>query len=282
MKNSPKKFNYNFIDSQKFLIRDLKSEYKRNKIIDYIVLDNFIKKEHVADIAKEHNDVPEEYWLKYNHFNQKKMGISDLTLMGNKTQSLIEELSSKPFTNWLNNLTGFKNLISDPDLDGGGLHKISTGGYLNIHTDFQNHTKNKNWKRRLNLLLYLTPEYKDSWNGNLELRDYRDQSVIESISPKFNRCIIFTTNKKSFHGHPLPLTPTDDLSRRSLALYYFEKDDKALPLKPTFYVANPNDKFMKKILIRMDVYALYFFSLLKRYTKVDNKTFDKIRKILFK
>ena len=74
MKNSPKKFNFNFLDSQTFLIRDLKSEYKKNKNIDYIVLDNFLKKEHVEEIAKEHNNIPEEYWLKYNHFNQKKNG----------------------------------------------------------------------------------------------------------------------------------------------------------------------------------------------------------------
>ena len=113
MKNSPKKFNFNFLDSQKFLIRDFKSEYIKNKNIDYIVLDNFLKKEHVEEIAKEHNNIPEEYWLKYNHFNQKKMGISDLSLMGNKTQLLIDELSSIQFTSWLNNLTGFKNLISD-------------------------------------------------------------------------------------------------------------------------------------------------------------------------
>ena len=32
MKNSPKKFNFNFLDSQKFLIRDFKSEYKKIKI----------------------------------------------------------------------------------------------------------------------------------------------------------------------------------------------------------------------------------------------------------
>ena len=282
MSKNLEKYNFEFVAPQNLQMSNFLNEYNKNETIKYIVLDDFIKKELINIIAKEHSEIPQTSWLKYNHFNQKKMGISDLSLMGTKTKSLISELSSQKFTDWLSNLTSFKNLISDPELDGGGLHKISKGGYLNIHTDFQSHTKNRNWKRRLNLLLYLTPEYNESWNGNLEFRDYRDKSIIDSISPKFNRCVIFTTNKKSFHGHPLPLNPRDDLSRRSLALYYFQMDNKVLPLKPTYYISVPKDKILKKILIRMDVYALYFFSLLKRYSGVDNKTFDKIRKKFFK
>ena len=52
------------------------------------------------------------------------MGLSNTNLMGKRTKDLINELSSTTFTNWLSDLSGIKNLISDPSLDGGGLHKI--------------------------------------------------------------------------------------------------------------------------------------------------------------
>ena len=73
----------------------------------------------------------------------------------------------------------------------------------------------------------MSPEYKKSWRGELELRDYKDNKIIESISPKFNRCVIFITDSKSYHGHPKPLNSPKNLARRSLALYYFQVSKKS-------------------------------------------------------
>lgn len=275
-----KKFNIVAMDN--FILENLKKEYTENNNFKFVVIDNFLKNQFVKKIAQEHKEISEEYWIKYNHFNEKKMGLEKISLMGKTTKILVQELSSKLFLQWLSELSGFNNLISDPDLDGGGLHKINKGGYLNIHTDYQSHTKKKNWKRKINLLLYLTPEYKDNWGGNLEFRDYRDKSLIKSITPKFNRCVIFSTDKKSFHGHPLPLECPENSARRSLALYYFQKEEKDLPLKPTLYTSIPSDNIIKKILIKLDVYAVYFYSLMKRYSNLDNHKFNKFISRFFK
>ena len=51
-------------------------------------------------------------------------------MMGETSKAVIDELSSKKFLSWLENLTGISGLISDPDLDGGGLHMIEKGGFL--------------------------------------------------------------------------------------------------------------------------------------------------------
>ena len=277
-----KKHRFQFISINTLDKESIKIKFNRKDVFKYIILDNFIDKKYSIGIAKEHKAIPDEAWLKYNHYNQKKMGLSDLQAMGPLTQKLIRELSSKSFTNWLSFISNFENLISDPTLDGGGLHKISKGGYLNIHTDFQSHTKNKNWRRRINLLLYLSPEYKKSWKGELELRSYKDNTIVESIVPKFNRCVIFVTDNKSFHGHPIPLNAPNSLARRSIALYYFQVLDKDLPLKPTKYIPINSDNKMKKILIKIDVMAVYIFSFMKRYSSISNDSFGKIRKFFGK
>ena len=254
----------------------LKEQFEENNVIKYIILDHFIKGNDASLIATEHEAVPPEYWLDYSHTNQIKTGLTDKSLMGKNTRLLIEELSSSVFLEWLSGLTGFKDLIVDPKLDRAGLHKIKTNGYLNVHTDEQSHTKHKYWKRRLNLLLYLSPDYEKNWGGNLELWDYTNRKLIESISPEFNRCVIFATDDKSYHGHPSPLNCPENSARKSLALYYYQKTNKALPVTPTNYMSLPNDDIKKRFSIRLNVFFLYCFALLKRYTKLDDEYIKRI------
>ena len=54
-------------------------------------------------------------------------------------------------------------------MDGGGLHRSLPGGFLNVHTDFSAHHSKPGWRRRVNLLLYLNPEWQPDWGGELEL-----------------------------------------------------------------------------------------------------------------
>ena len=258
----------------------LKEQFEENNVIKYIILDHFVTGNYASLVAKEHKEVPQEYWLDYSHTNQIKTGLTNKSLMGKNSRLLIEELSSSIFLEWLSGLTGFEDLIVDPELDRAGLHKIKKNGYLNVHTDEQSHTQHKYWKRRLNLLLYLSPDYEKSWGGNLELWDDRNRRPIESISPEFNRCVIFATDNKSYHGHPSPLNCPENSARRSLALYYYQKTNKALPVTPTNYMSLPNDDIKKRFSIRLNVFFLYCFALLKRYTKLDDEFFKKISSFL--
>ena len=91
-----------------------------------------------------------------------------------------------------------------------------------------------------------------------------EKKKIKEIFPKFNRCVIFLTNKKSFHGHPKKLNCPNNVSRKSVAAYYFVNTYKKLPLSPTQYISRPNDNFKNKILINLDKKFNYFYSILKR------------------
>jgi Rps23 Pro-64 3,4-dihydroxylase Tpa1-like proline 4-hydroxylase len=125
---------------------------------------------------------------------------------------------------FLEELTGIKNLMADELLMGGGLHRIKSGGKLSIHKDYTVHPLKKIY-RRLNLLLYLNKDWKNEWEGNLELWDKNMKNAEVKVEPIFNRVVIFTIGDDSLHGHPVPLNAPSDINRDSIALYYFTEEN---------------------------------------------------------
>ena len=244
----------------------------------YIIIDNFLEEDSAESLLKEFGQRPSDggSWNQYTHFNERKSGLTRMKAMGNETRSVINELSSSEFVRWLSNLSGIEGLIADPDLDGGGLHEIRTGGFLNIHTDFLSHTERPHWRRQLNLLLYLNKGWRSEWNGDLELWDEGMGSQVASIEPLFNRCVIFHTTEKSFHGHPIPVACPKENSRKSLALYYFSDAGVPLKLKPTYYRAKPDEPLVKHALVAVDRWMVRAYSFLKRYTPINDGVISKL------
>ena len=201
----------------------LNVSFTTNKPFSHVVLDNFIDEKLLKDILDEFPDLSKiKSMMEFNNSREKKIisrGFSDISP---KAFELISYLNSDLFLTYLQNLTGIKELlISDPYLTGGGYHEIKNGGVLKVHVDFNKHSY-INLDRRVNLLLYLNPGWKKEWGGNLELYYENDlKSPCVSITPEFNRCVIFSTTSFTYHGNPDPLMCPSGISRKSMALYYF-------------------------------------------------------------
>jgi len=135
------------------------------------------------------------------------------------TWHTLNYLNSDKIIKFISQITKIDNLLSDDTFLGGGIHKVATNGFLNIHKDFKIHFK-KNYIRKLNLLVYLNEDWKDDYNGNLELWDKNLQNCVVQVRPLFNRAVLFYT-PDSYHGHPIPLNTPSDMCRHSLALYYY-------------------------------------------------------------
>ncbi len=135
-------------------------------------------------------------------------------------RSLLAELNGAAFTGFLEALTGIEGLIPDPWHLGGGLHETLPGGHLSVHADFNLHPRLK-LERRLNLLIYLNPDWQAGWGGELELWDREMRACRVRVAPSLARAVIFNTDADSFHGHPEPLACPPDRSRRSIAAYYY-------------------------------------------------------------
>jgi len=176
-------------------------------------------------------------WTKRDTVHQpKKQGIghaSRLKGVDPDLLNLLNAFNSYPFLNFLKKLTGIDKLLPDPYFHGGGFHQILNGGKLAVHTDF-NDLKKLDIYRRINVLFYLNKNWKDSYNGNLELWSSGCQERVKSISPTFNKLVVFDTDKESFHGHPTPLNTSDNIIRKSIALYYYT----AQPVNESKYDGN--------------------------------------------
>jgi hypothetical protein len=135
-------------------------------------------------------------------------------------RGLFYSFNSAPFIRVLENITGIKGLIPDPFYLGAGFHETAEGGHLSVHADF-NHHKPMNLERRINVLIYLNKDWKEDFGGQLELWNEQMTEKVKSVTPDFNRCVIFNTTSTSYHGHPQKVRHPHGAARRSIALYYY-------------------------------------------------------------
>ena len=193
---------------------------------------------------------------------------------GPTLRSILDELNSPRFVDFVSSLIGIDHLIPDPSLEGGGLHQSGTGGFLNIHADFTVHPHNRKWQRRANILLYLNDDWKPEYGGDLELWSADMKECVEKVTPLANRVLIFTTDATSFHGHPEPMTCPEDVSRQSLALYYFTIEEDPL-VRSTEYRARPGDG-AHSIMIYADKQMIRIYDWTKRKLGSLDQTASKI------
>jgi Rps23 Pro-64 3,4-dihydroxylase Tpa1-like proline 4-hydroxylase len=202
------------------LATSLAPAYKAGRPFPHIVIDDLLPIDLAAALVSEFPAPDSHPWHAYRNAREQKLMATQDAFMPPTVRHTLRELNAAPFVEFLEVLTGIEGLIPDPHLVGGGMHQIQRGGFLKVHADFNRHPR-LGLERRLNVLLYLNPDWRDEYGGHLELWD-RDMQRCESrVAPTFNRCVIFNTTSHSFHGHPTPLACPEETTRRSLALYYY-------------------------------------------------------------
>jgi Rps23 Pro-64 3,4-dihydroxylase Tpa1-like proline 4-hydroxylase/glycosyltransferase involved in cell wall biosynthesis len=207
------------------------NEYNQAQPFPHIVIDNFLPPSilnGVIDDFRNHND-----WgwdnSQYSQQHQVKKFFSPWNENGNNilpinTKLILNYLNSPETVSMLEKLTGIDGLIADPTLLGGGMHKIDSGGKLSIHADSRKHAVTGNY-RRINLLVYLNKNWNSEWGGSLQLWNNDMTTMVQDIQPFFNRVVIFNTGGDTYHGHPHALNTPEGVSRISLALYYYTKEN---------------------------------------------------------
>jgi len=206
------------------LALSLKDQYSFANPFPHIQIDNFFSNEYLDSILNEFPDLSNlKKSQNYKNQNEIKFANNDFENFPNKIKNFFNFLNSETFLNFLQILTSInEKLIADKELNGGGLHEIKTGGLLKVHTDFNKHPTN-NFDRRVNVLIYLNKNWKKEYKGCLELWDKEMKECKQKILPNFNKIVIFSTTDFSNHGHPDPIDCPSDISRKSIALYYFSE-----------------------------------------------------------
>jgi Rps23 Pro-64 3,4-dihydroxylase Tpa1-like proline 4-hydroxylase len=259
-------------------VSELAAEYRVAKPFPHIALDNFLVEEAAEKALEVFPKVKDEGWIHYVHVNERKHGLNKLDLIPAKIREVIKELNSPEFLEFLQKLTGIDGLLPDDSFEGGGIHQTERNGFLNIHADFTVHPHKRNWKRRVNVLVYLNKDWLPEYKGDLELWDENMKECQSRIAPIFNRVVVFNTDEKSYHGLPEPIACPEGVTRKSLALYYFTEEKSAPRLRTTNYQPRPGDG-ARSILINLDKFAISSYTRVKRALGLNDDFASKVLNI---
>ena len=223
---------FNFKELSNYHKNVLKVE---NKPYGHCFVKNFLPIDSAKLISAKFKFPDEDLTSKDILFQKTKRVLGEYQKLPKEIKVLIDYLNSTYFLKVLEDKFKLKNLIPDPTLFGGGMHESRNGGYLKIHSDFV-FIRKKKLRRRLNVLIYLNENWKEEWNGALELWDQNMKKKFLKVFPNLNHCVIFRTDTESNHGFPDPLECPSDVFRKSLAIYYYT-EDKELFTSRKYYFA---------------------------------------------
>ncbi|MEZ5478698.1 MAG: 2OG-Fe(II) oxygenase [Thiolinea sp.] len=206
--------------------------YQAAQPFPHLVLDQLLEPVVAAHVAAELKQfsMDRSQWWRFPaidaHADQvRKRGLSDFEKMTPLMRMASDYFNSAGFLHKLEQLTGISGLLPDPAYEGGGYHQTGRGGKLGVHHDFNVHAiQGERVYRRINLLLYMNREWSADWAGQLELWEKDLSSCAAIIEPRFNRAVIFTIDDAP-HGHPQPLNCPENETRRSLAYYYYTREE---------------------------------------------------------
>jgi Rps23 Pro-64 3,4-dihydroxylase Tpa1-like proline 4-hydroxylase len=171
----------------------------------------------------------------------------------NAYDALLEEVvyafQDKKVVQLISEICGIKELLPDANLYAGGLSLMRKDSFLNPHLDNSHDKDRENW-RVLNLLYYVSPDWKSENGGNLELWPHGLQRQQLTIASKFNRLVVMATHQNSWHSVS---KITENQVRCCVSNYYFSKE----PLLPSdaFHITTfrgwPSEK-LKDIVLQID------------------------------
>ena len=221
------------------------AQFKQRDPFRHIVIENFFAPDSADGLLAQFPDFERGNARSENGTLGNKSTIEKIRELGGAYAALDDLIKSDAFLKTISRITGIPNLLYDPWYFGGGTHESRNGQDLDAHVDFNRHPIEP-WHRRLNLIVYFNHEWELDWGGTLQLHsDPRspDNRTID-VLPLFNRAVIFETTEWSWHGFPPIQLPADrtDLTRRSIALYFYSVErpaDELAPTHSTIYVDRP-------------------------------------------
>ncbi|MBT7608707.1 MAG: 2OG-Fe(II) oxygenase [Bacteriovoracaceae bacterium] len=225
----------------------------------YLVVDDFLDNDLAKHIQIEIESLDEDTLRVYEHFNAKVRSSIGRTDLPKKTIQLIDYLQDDIFLDQLRKLTGEDQLCPDKNLAQGGILRYIKGDFVNLHTDNLTHPQDFKQRTLITLLIYFNDDWKDEYNGILEIVNPENKNMLTSISPNFNRLVILKTNSSLIHGIPSPLACPEDKNRKAIVLWYYTTSEH-VKFHPTKYYYKPEDTILKKskVIIGNNLLRIYY------------------------
>lgn len=235
-------------------ISDEYHAHKKNFGIGYVAIENLLP---IADVeAISIAFTPENpAWREMDSFREKKLTTKQYQNFDPILKDITFAFQEKPVVDLISRITGIQKQVPDSQLYAGGLSMMRENDFLDPHID-NSHDQSRKYYRRLNLLYYVTPDWKLENGGNLELWDIGVRTPV-SIESKFNRLVLMETHKFSWHS--VSKVKKTNSFRKCVSNYYFSEESPSgdIYYHVTSFMARPNQPF-KRLFCRLDNAARMF------------------------
>ena len=257
----------------------LRTQFQTADPFPFIAIDDFLKDDLARKIASEYPGMSgaREQGHAFSAVNERgKVQITDPDHFGPSTRALYEVLASSEWLSALEYVSGIPKLLADEELVGGGMHLMGSGGHLDVHIDF-NLLPKRQLFRRLNILVFLNEQWEKEWGGRIELWDPQVRVRRQAFTPVLNRCVIFETSDRSYHGVERVQCPKDR-ARQSFAGYYYTSDPPAGwdgKRHSTVFKPRPDERIKGGILMPASRVANALARPFRKLSRLASKTFER-------
>jgi len=193
--------------------------FERNRPFPHLIIDDFLVPETAQRLAGRFPDLDAKAKA-IARLLEGRSYASNLDRYGVEFIEAFGALGAPDFTAYLRELTSVGDLEIDPLAIGGGIHQGARGSTLHVHADTNVNSADASRYRRINVMLYLSPDWEASWGGNLDLYDRTGTKQLASIEPRFNRAVVLEIGEDSFHGYKSLRCPSST-TRKALAAHYY-------------------------------------------------------------
>lgn len=208
------------LEREEEMLRERFSASKIGVGVRYCVIDDLLPTEIAQEISARF-PAPDTMRL-MSSFRERKYTSKNFDMFDPLMKKITFALQDERVVNVVGRIVGISQQQPDPALYAGGLSAMCKGHFLGPHID-NSHEASRSLYRTLNLLYYVSPDWKTENGGHLELWDkqVRRRVIVES---KFNRLALMETTPTSWHS--VSKIESNGV-RRCVSNYYFS------PISPT-------------------------------------------------